>query len=162
MQRFGLSSQAPAWGTTHKIKWPRPSSSSGRVVAASGHCVCVMNHHPQEGPMSLQFALQHKQSPCSAHTGKQHRPLATLAAGHYFTVPGCHKIVPSRQHEFVALTANRSKKTALGVFKTPGGGCWGPVLSFSLCRLGHFLSNGDPRHWPFGVWGFYSKAASMA
>ena len=56
----------------------------------------------------------------------------------------------------------RSKNTALGVFRTPGGVCWGPVLSFSSCRLGHFLSNGDPRHWPFGVWGFYSKAAFVA
>ena len=35
-----VSSQAPAWGTTHRIKWPRPSSSSGRVVTLAG-TVCV-------------------------------------------------------------------------------------------------------------------------
>jgi hypothetical protein len=43
------------------------------------------------------------------------------------------------------------------------GGCWGPVLPFSSCRLGHFwLIADDPRHWPFGVWGFYSKAVFVA
>ena len=44
----------------------------------------------------------------------------------------------------------------------PQGGCWGPVLPFSSCRLGHFWPIGDPRHWPFWIWGFYSKAAFVA
>jgi hypothetical protein len=38
----------------------------------------------------------------------------------------------------------------------------GTCLSFSSCRLGHFWPIGDPRHWPFGVWDFYSKAVFMA
>jgi hypothetical protein len=84
--------------------------------------------------------------------------MATLA-GHYFVVPGCYKIAPSRQHEFVTLLG---RKILHWVCLGPQGGCWGSVLSFSSCRLGHFLLNGDPRHWPFGVWGFYSKAAFMA
>ena len=79
--------------------------------------------------------------------------LATLA-GYYFIVPGYYKIVPSRQHEFVTPLGRKILHwECLG----PQGGCWGPVLSFSLCRLGHFLSNGDPRHWPFGFGVFIAR-----
>jgi hypothetical protein len=73
--------------------------------------------------------------------------LATLA-WHCLTAPEC-------QHEFVAPTGRKMLHWGcLG----PQGGCWGPVLPFSSCRLvGQFWPTSDPRQWPFGVRGFHSK-----
>jgi hypothetical protein len=56
----------------------------------------------------------------------------------------------------------RSKNTALGAFRTPGGGVGDLLCPLIHVDWGHFWSNGDPLHWPFGVWGFYSKAAFVA
>jgi hypothetical protein len=61
--------------------------------------------------------------------------------------------------------SNRSKNTALGVFRTPGGvlgTCFALLDHFSSCRWGNFWPIGDPRHWPFGIWDFYSKVVFMA
>ena len=52
--------------------------------------------------------------------------------------------------------------TALGVFRIPEGGVGDLFCPLVHVEWGHFLSNGDLRHWSFGAWGFYSKAASVA
>ena len=73
--------------------------------------------------------------------------VATLA-WYYFIVPGYYKTVPSRQHEFVTLLG---RKMLHWVCLGPQGGCWGPVLSFSSCRLGHFFVKWRPA--PLAIWG---------
>jgi hypothetical protein len=86
------------------------------------------------------------------------RVLKIAVLGHLaIIVPGYYKTVPSRQREFVALLGRKILHWGcLGL----QGGCWGPVLSFSSCRLGHFLSSGDPRHWPFGFGVFIARQRS--
>jgi hypothetical protein len=77
--------------------------------------------------------------------------MATLA-GYYFIVPGHYKIVPSRQHEFVALLGRKILHWGcLGPKGGVLGTCYG--MSFSLFRLGNFcqMATRATGHLGFGV-----------
>jgi hypothetical protein len=112
-----------------KASRPWPQAASGAPI---------LKHPGETGRNDKKGAALHppRQRPAAQRGASRVWPpaLATLA-GRYFIVPGCCKMAPSRQCEFLALTG---RKCCIGGGLGPQGGCWGPVLSFSSCRLGHF------------------------